>query len=670
MLTGLKLPIRLTVFLIGVGAWSFQSAPPQTPDPPPQRPPIFRTEANLITVDVHVLEKGKPVSGLTAADFEILEDGVPQTIDKFDFVRVAAPRSAVPMEPSSIGAALDLASDPRNRVFVIFLDEFHVTETNSLATPMALVRTMDRLIAPTDLVGVMTPHMSASEITLGRKVDVIRDALLTNRRWGFMVEDCNSQNLDLIEKQYTVCYPSFDAKCTISPTALSMIRRRRESFTLGALRDLVRVIGARREARTAIILVSEGWPLLKPSDTLASTGTKDPPMVRVLPGGRLGTKDLNDVNIDSDECARHARGAAGRDSYQEFRDLMDDANRNNASFLIVDPGGLRVAGGHVDTLRTLAENTDGQAIADTNDLTGGLQSIIDDLSEYYLLAYYSTNTKPDGSYRSIKARVKRPGLDVRARKGYRAWTKADLEAMEKARTPPARADAAAADRTAALGRLARLTPTTALFLHAALDAASSEMYVAGELSAAASRSVEWRQGAEAQILITGPDGSPAGSGRATIAQSDRGFLARIPVKRAASGEYEAAVRLRPLGGAAPVLETVRAGAAGAPIGEPIAFRSAGRQNPVASFLWSRAEIVRVEARLSADASAPAARVLDRGGNAVTVPVTVSVRDEAGARWLIADLRLAALAPADYTMELSVDVAGRIVRRFVPIRVER
>jgi hypothetical protein len=63
-------------------------------------------------------------------------------------------------------------------------------------------------------------------------------------------------------------------------------------------------------------------------------------------------------------------------------------------------------------------------------------------------------------------------------------------------------------------------------------------------------------------------------------------------------------------------------------------------------------------------------VLDRGGNAVTVPVTVSVRDEAGARWLIADLRLAALAPADYTMELSVDVAGRIVRRFVPIRVER
>jgi hypothetical protein len=203
-----------------------------------------------------------------------------------------------------------------------------------------------------------------------------------------------------------------------------------------------------------------------------------------------------------------------------------------------------------------------------------------------------------------------------------------------------------------------------------LDTESAAIYVVGELSAGTSRAAEWRTGADVQILVTAPDGSPAGSGRAAIAQNGRSFLARVPVTKTASGEYEAAVRLRPLGGGAPVLETVRAAAAAAPIGEPLAFRSVDRQNPVASFLWSRTEIARVEARIASDAGAPAARILDRAGNAMAVPVATTIRDENGVRWLVGDLRLAPLAPADYTLELSVQVGGRTVRRFVALRVER
>ena len=78
----------------------------------------------------------------------------------------------------------------------------------------------------------------------------------------------------------------------------------------------------------------------------------------------------------------------------------------------------------MDTLRTLADNTDGRAIVNRNDLAAGMKQIVRDTSAYYLLGYNSTHTATDGKFHEIKVRVKRPGIQVRARKGYWAfqWT--------------------------------------------------------------------------------------------------------------------------------------------------------------------------------------------------------------------------------------------------------
>src|SRR5205085_12121086 len=75
------------------------------------------------------------------------------------------------------------------------------------------------------------------------------------------------------------------------------------------------------------------------------------------------------------------------------------------------------------TLRTLAEATDGLAIVDSNNLARGMKRFVDDLSSYYLLGYYS-NGKLDGKFHAITVRVKRPGVSVRARRGYLALTPA------------------------------------------------------------------------------------------------------------------------------------------------------------------------------------------------------------------------------------------------------
>ena len=80
----------------------------------------------------------------------------------------------------------------------------------------------------------------------------------------------------------------------------------------------------------------------------------------------------------------------------------------------------------MDTLRVLADNTDGRAIVNRNDLATGMKQIMRDASGYYLLGYTSTATPTDGKYNTIDVKVKRPGVEVRARKGYWAYTAEDV----------------------------------------------------------------------------------------------------------------------------------------------------------------------------------------------------------------------------------------------------
>ena len=94
---------------------------------------------------------------------------------------------------------------------------------------------------------------------------------------------------------------------------------------------------------------------------------------------------------------------------------------------MIDPGGLKVKGADRNgAMRTLAENTDGIAVLNINDLDKGFDRISNDMASYYLLGYYASNTTPDGRFRSITVRVKQPGVQVRARKGYRAPSENDI----------------------------------------------------------------------------------------------------------------------------------------------------------------------------------------------------------------------------------------------------
>jgi hypothetical protein len=110
----------------------------------------------------------------------------------------------------------------------------------------------------------------------------------------------------------------------------------------------------------------------------------------------------------------------------------------------------RILNQSVDVLRVVAEETDGRAIVARNDPGPALQQMVQDSSTYYLLGYVSTRAPRDGKFHEIDVRVRRPGVQVRARRGYWAYTEEDIARASATTTRPV-TPAAVVDALDALG---------------------------------------------------------------------------------------------------------------------------------------------------------------------------------------------------------------------------
>ncbi|MBI3264477.1 MAG: VWA domain-containing protein, partial [Acidobacteria bacterium] len=493
--------------------------------PEPQQPrPTFKTGADFIRVDVFATRDSTPIHDLQREDFEVLEDGRPQKVETFEHVLVrAAGPQATRVEPNTVRQSAAMAADPRARVFAIFLDTHHVTVEGSHNIRRPLIELLDRALGQDDLVGVMTPYDSARDLTLARKTTTIEELLTRHWAWG---ERDNISTRDPVEDNYRLCYPPGSRE--FGTLAEDLIDRRREKRTLDALRDLIVHLSGIREERKAILVVSDGWLLYRPDPSLTrKRGTTDTmpgaPPIYVGPEGKIAVgTDPRFGRGDFEQCNRDRLFLSMIDDERDFRDMMDVANRANASFYPIDPRGLTVFDssigspralegvvadsvrrrGREESIRTMAVATDGLAVVGSNDIGAGLRRLSDDLSSYYLLGYYSP-AGTDGKYHSITVRVKRPGVSVRARRGYRA---ARLEEVTATATATATDASASSPVTDAIGSLAAVRPGVRLHLRAAAEprAGGETLTVVGEIDAAV-RS-EWALGGSALIEVVSRDG--------------------------------------------------------------------------------------------------------------------------------------------------------------------
>jgi VWFA-related protein len=665
----------------------------QQPPSQPQRP-TFRAEANLVRVDVYATAGDVPVLDLRQDELQVFEDGAPQKIETFEHVvRRTGGALEERIDPGTVRESNEMAADPRHGVFVLFLDGAHVTfgGANIIASP--LVRFIDNILGPDDLIGLMRTEMAATEIAFTRKTTIISRGLTQDTLWG---RRNRIGDLDPVEESYVTCYPPQRGESgAFSAVAREMILRRREKMTLDAIRDTVVHLDAIRQERKAIVIVTEGWVLYGRSAMLADMKPV-PPQIYVGPRGTFTRSDERNVGgVDLTACDRDRLLLADLENGRDYQELLRVSAESNVSFYPVDPRGLAAFDtalgglerplnaiadsaqlrGRLETLHNLATATDGIAVVDSNDLDRGLKRVSDDLSSYYLLGYYTTNTKLDGKYRRISVKVTRPSVTIRARRGYRAASAADV--ARAARAEPSVPEGPAGIEAAVSREIANLTRSVTgalLNLRAVVEPGvrGATLWVAGELGEGAARSPAWpglqRDGAEVRVMASaaGGRGGTLGAARVQLAPGARSFLSQMPL--ASSGEArELLVQAQvtsAAGGEGRLSGAASAAIPGAGVEivllSPLLYRggpgAAAAFRPAAHPQFRRAEILRVEALLGEGASGASARLLDRTGKPLALSIAITERrdDESGRRWLVADVALAPLAAGDFVLALSAE----------------
>jgi len=367
----------------GLRAWSPPGqGPSQGPSQghaqgqPPAAPqqPVFRAGVKLVRVDVTVTGRNdQPMADLQPADFDVSEDGVPQKVEQLRFITLEGRRPAGDEESLAIRSQAQAEAEAARedvRVFVIFLDDYHVDKGPQITIPIrkALRNFVDQLW-PTDLVAVMDPLTPLDAIRFTRTKSDLVDAIqkFEGRQWEY-----------------------FPVRSILEEAQLRSEnpRRMRAQVTLSALEGLCIKLGGLREARKTVFFVSQGPP---------STF------------GNFFQGSLQD----------------------EVQDVILAANRGNVTITPVDPQGLGL--GYNDdqrqTLMQLAAGTGGRPVVNTNAVDIGMSQQLKESSAYYVLGYQPTRSADDGKYHKISVKVRRTGVHVAARQGY--WAP-DSQAMAKA----------------------------------------------------------------------------------------------------------------------------------------------------------------------------------------------------------------------------------------------
>ncbi len=386
--------------LVAATALSAGQAPP-----PATQAPTFKTEIEYVEVDALVTDaEGRFVRDLTKDDFQVFEDGKPQTISTFSLVDIPIERgerplfAAAPIEP-------DVRTNERpfdGRVYVLILDAWHTYALRSQRVKIAARRFIERNLGVNDAMAVVHTggrSSAAQEFTSNKRLLIASVDQFMGRKLESATVARNADRFRLLDTPAGDLYFG---------DTLEMERASHARSTLRAIKNTAEWLSALRGRRKSIIFMSEGFDY-----------------------------DSTDAIRQFNEPTSAALGII-----DDIRETIAATARSNVSIYAIDPRGLTDVGdlsigirGYTerqavgrglrtelrasqDNLRALAEGTNGYAAVNSNDFAGAFDRIVRDNSSYYMMAYYPPSVRRDGRFHRIEVRVSRPGLTVRARRGY------------------------------------------------------------------------------------------------------------------------------------------------------------------------------------------------------------------------------------------------------------
>ena len=368
--------------------------------PNDDRDDVVKITTNLVQIDAVVTKNGKPVTNLTAEDFEIYEDGRRQTITSFAYIsNLPASASSAPekTEADSGVPAGRVKRDVARRTIAIVVDDLGLSVESLYQAKRQIRKFIAEQLHPNDLAAV---------IRTGGEVGVLQQFTNDKRLLNRAVDQLR---WNVRSRVGMSVFPSAGGLPTRSSSRIGA-----QALSLGALRFVLDAMG-RLPGRKSMILMSDSLPIQEQN--------------QIFEGSREVTIDPN-VTDYGDLLQRIAEKAirssvviysVDTQALQYTGPTAADSIRGNSRTVTQQINTLLASRSHMLFLRrqggeAIAQQTGGFQVRNSNDYQ--LDRILEDQSGYYLLGYRPTEETFNRRFHHIKAKVKRSGMTLRTRFGF------------------------------------------------------------------------------------------------------------------------------------------------------------------------------------------------------------------------------------------------------------
>jgi VWFA-related protein len=387
-----------------------------------QPSPTFRTNTNLVIVNVAVKDKsGKAIEDLKKEQFILLEDGKPQQISVFELERLngetlpalEAPAPALktrqpaetkPAPPPPAPVTADQLKD--RRLIAMFFDLSSMQPAEQIRAREAAVKFIDTQMTASDMVEVMT---LTNELRVVQEFSNDRETLLTAIQ-SLRIGDSS----ELAALAATGADPTDDSgEFTADDTEFNIFNTDRK---LSALEDATRKLAPFPEKK-ALVYFSSG---------IGKTGVDNQSQIRATVNAAVRA-NVAFYPIDARGLVAFAPAGDATQASPKGTGVFTGSAQTSARTSFHDTQ---------DTIYTLAADTGGKALLDSNDLTLGIKAVQTDINSYYVLGYYSANPAQDGKYRHVTVKIAAlpESAKIDYRKGYYAakvWGKMNSSDKER-----------------------------------------------------------------------------------------------------------------------------------------------------------------------------------------------------------------------------------------------
>lgn len=390
---------------------------PSAPAPQQQPKPAFETRAELVLVDVNVVDReAKPVPTLTAADFALEVNGQPRPIASVQFISTT-PTNSTPATPRET-ASTSNQSETTGRLLLFAIDEANL-RVGSSRSVLRTAQTMFDRLAPGDLIGLarLPTGVGGVEFTTDRKRIV--DGLMRvtgnastrmgmsrvniSEAWALDNHDPGGFQSAIDRECQGESGPGLEAcqnQVEADARALLLEASARARSTLNALEGLLRNL-SQLKSPVNIVMISEGMFVARDRQSMTELGRRAADARATIHIIRPGQSifEMED---------RGAPNTAGR--------FFDDA--------LMSEG-----------LEQVAAQTRGSMVTVHASSNAVFDRLGRELSGYYLIGFEPTDADRTGKERRIKVEVKPRGLTVRARPTFVIRSAAEENAALSALTP-------------------------------------------------------------------------------------------------------------------------------------------------------------------------------------------------------------------------------------------